>query len=61
MNITPNTNRNMAVQLKVQDYGTWRTAMTVASRPRFRRHHDRKLNRGAEDPNDMTHRAGSPT
>jgi hypothetical protein len=26
MNITPNTNKNMTVQLKVQDYGTWRTA-----------------------------------
>jgi hypothetical protein len=26
MNITPNTNENMAVQLKVQDYGMWRTA-----------------------------------
>ena len=26
MNITQNTNKNMAVQVKVQDYGTWRIA-----------------------------------
>ena len=51
MNITPNTNKNMAVQLKVQDYGTWRTAYDAGRVSAGIT--SGKVYRRAEDQNDL--------
>ncbi len=54
MSNAPNTNKNLTVQIKVQDYGTWRTGYEGGEQRRLSAGiTNSKVYRRAEDPNDV--------
>ena len=54
MTSSMNTNKNLTVQFKVQDYGKWRTAFDGREKGRVEAGiTNGKVYRGVEDPNDI--------